>query len=234
MTAKILLGVASLALCACAAPLPVPAFPGPADARIYVVGHGGHTGIVVRKADVPPGLWPELRDFPHAKYLEIGWGDADFYPSPDPGPWTTFKAAFLPTDSVLHVVGINVGVTRYFVANEVVAISLPRAAVASLVVYVHNAYLRSGAGPVAPIGRGLYGDSRFYPARESFHLLRTCNVWAAGALRAAGLPIHDDLTAEGLMAQARALGVVERPASSDATRATQCTAVGFSTSSAMP
>ena len=59
--------------------------------------------------------------------------------------------------------------------------------------------------PAAALGPGLYGDSRFYPAWESFHLFRTCNVWTAQALRAAGLPFRDSITMEGLMAQGRRL-----------------------------
>jgi uncharacterized protein DUF2459 len=54
-------------------------------------------------------------------------------------------------------------------------------------------------------GPGLYGDSRFYPAWQQFNLFNTCNVWAARALRSAGLPIEDAITKEGLMSQARAL-----------------------------
>jgi hypothetical protein len=66
--------------------------------------------------------------------------------------------------------------------------------------------------PVAPLGSGLYGDSRFYPARETFHLFNTCNVWTARALRSAGLPVRDAITTEGLMAQVRRLGRVVQAA----------------------
>jgi hypothetical protein len=59
--------------------------------------------------------------------------------------------------------------------------------------------------PVAPLAAGHYGDSRFYPGREPFHLLRTCNVWTAGALRAAGLSVRDAITLDGLMSQVRPL-----------------------------
>jgi hypothetical protein len=52
----------------------------------------------------------------------------------------------------------------------------------------------------------LYGDSRFYPGRESFSLLRTCNVWTAQGLRDAGLPVSDAITREGLMSQVRGIG----------------------------
>jgi hypothetical protein len=56
-----------------------------------------------------------------------------------------------------------------------------------------------------PLAPGLYGDSRFYPARERFSLLNTCNVWTARVLRSGGLPVEDAITKEGLMSQVRKL-----------------------------
>ena len=40
---------------------------------IYLVRHGWHAGIVVKRADVPPGTWPQHNEFPGAEYLEVGW-----------------------------------------------------------------------------------------------------------------------------------------------------------------
>lgn len=207
--------LAILAACgACAAPLlknsPPPGEGSPAIA-IYLVSHGWHTGIVVKRADIPEGLWLERRDFPQAEYLEVGWGDREFYRSADPGLWVTLKAAFWPTASVLHVVGFRGPSAEYFRGSEVIELALPRAGFERLVRYVHDAHARDGAR-AAPLGPGLYGDSRFYPARETFHLFRTCNVWTARALRAAGVPVRDAITMEGLMSQARGLGTVIQPA----------------------
>ena len=42
----------------------------------------------------------------------------------------------------------------------------------------------------------------FLRARENFHLLRTCNVWTARALRLAGCPAGAGVTAENVMAAA--------------------------------
>ena len=118
--------LAALLLAACMSPQAVSESPpenGPTSA-VYLVAHGWHTGIVVRRADIPPGLWPESRDFGFAEYIEVGWGDRDFYQKRDPGVWTTLRAAFLPTSSVLHVVGFPGPVERYFPASEVVGLTV--------------------------------------------------------------------------------------------------------------
>ena len=200
-------------LTACATPTVEPtAREGEPTVLIYLVSHGWHTGLIIRCADVPEGLWPEAGDFPQAEYLEIGWGDRDYYQARDPGLWTTLTATLVPTPSVLHMVGFRDPPAAYFPASEVVELRLPRAGVERLVRYIHDAHAREGTQPVAPLGPGLYGDSRFYPAREMFHLFNTCNVWTARALCAAGLPVRDAITMEGLMAQARRLGRVVQAA----------------------
>lgn len=212
----VLLPLILLALGACAAP-PGPADPqggGPAVA-VYLVAHDKHSGIAVRRADIPTGLWPEKRDFPQAEYLEVGWGDRDYYYGRNQSLAGTLRAA-LGSDnpSVLHVAGVRGPLAENFPASEIIEVKLTRDGFERLVRYIHDAYDRAGAPTVAPLGPGLYGDSRFYPAWESFNLLRTCNVWTARGLRGAGLPVHDSITMEGLLSQARGIGkVIQSPRS---------------------
>ena len=197
-----------LALCACAGTPPGSAQRqnGAPAIAVYLVAHDWHTGIVIRRADIPPGLWPESGDFPQAEYLEVGWGNRDYYQARDPGPWLALKAVLSPTPSVLHVVGLRGPPVDHFRASEILEFALSGEGFERLVRHVHDAHERTGAPAAAPLGPGLYGESRFYPARESFHLFRTCNVWTAQALRSAGLPIYDSITKEGLMSQAREIG----------------------------
>jgi len=168
-----------------------------------------HSGIAVRRADIPAGLWPEARDFPRAEYLEVGWGDRDWYYGRNQGWGNALRAAFgFNNPSVLHVAGVRGTLMQEFPASEIIELMLSREGFEHLVRYIHDAYDRAGAPVAAPLGGGLYGDSRFYPGRETFNLLRTCNVWTARGLRGAGLPIEDSVTLGGLMSQAREIGTV--------------------------
>jgi uncharacterized protein (TIGR02117 family) len=204
---RVLLPLVLLALGACAtAPAgPPPRSDGPA-VSFWLVTQDAHTGIAVRRADIPAGLWPESRDFPQADYLEVGWGERNYYMGRDQGFWGTLRVALGSNPSVLHVGGIRGPLPRSFPASEIVELSLPASGYERLIRHIHDAYDRSGAPVVAPLGPGLYGDSRFYPGRESFSLLRTCNVWTAQGLREGGLPVSDAITLEGLMSQVRTMG----------------------------
>ncbi len=208
----LLLLVIAAACGACAGPVKGlhPQSPGERASSIYLVSHGWHTGIVVKRADIPEGLWPENRDFPEAEYLEVGWGERDFYQSRDPGLWATLKAALLPNPSVLHVVSFKGSVVSYFPASEIIELEPSPQGLRELVRYIHTSYAREGAKVAQPLGPGLYGNSRFYPAQGKFYLFNNCNTWTVRALRAAGYPISYAITAGGLMSEARTFGRLVR------------------------
>ena len=185
-------------------------------ATLYVVNHGWHTGLAIRRGDIPDGLWPEAREAPPGEYLEVGWGEREFYQTRDPSLLQALRAALWPSPSVLHLVGFNGPVAERFPYSEVIALSMDAAAMMRLVQYISNAYERDRAAPerspgfaqanaagnIKRMGAGLYGDSRFFAGRENFHLLRTCNVWTAQALRLAGCPVGTGVTAENVMKSA--------------------------------
>ena len=177
---------------------------------IYLIGHGGHAGIVIKRADIPAGMWPENNDFPEAEYLEVGWGDEDYYQILDPHFGITLKAALLPTASVLHIVGFRGSVTHFFPVNEVIRLDLSYEGFERLINYISHSYAKDDSGRSQPLGPGLYGDSYFYLSRETYHLFNTCNVWVARALQNSGLPLTPSLTItmDSLMLETRALGTV--------------------------
>jgi len=208
-------------LCYACAGTITPSQPPPASGTLpykhfYIVSHGWHTGVVLRRADIPATLWPESRDFPTAGYLEVGWGEWDFYQTPGAGSGLALQAVLWPNASVLQVVGFREPPGVTFPESEIVELALSPAGLDGLVHYIHHSYARDGVSRVAALGQGLYGDSRFYPARGRFYLFNNCNVWTAGALQAAGYPVSSTLalTAESVMESARRFGRViqRRPA----------------------
>ena len=183
---------------------------------IYVVSHGWHTGIVVKRDDIDERLWPEKDDFPEALYLEVGWGDRDFYQAPKAGLGILIQAALRSPASVLFVIGMPTTVTQYFPQGEIIELRLSRQGLEALATFVHATYKRDATGQTIPLGPGNWHKySRFYLAEGQYSLFNTCNTWTAKALQAAGLPIRKVLQAEGLMRQLQRYGrTIQGPATS--------------------
>ena len=177
---------------------------------IYLVNHGWHVGIVLKRADIPDAHWPESKDFANAKYLEVGWGDKEYYQEPDPHLGIAIKAILWPTPSVLHIVGFNEAVTSYFPLSEIIEVRLTNDGFKRMVRYIAASHYKDPVGISKPIAKGLYGNSQFYLSVETYHLFKTCNVWTAEVLHAAGCPISPAfiITVKGLMSQIRPLGKV--------------------------
>jgi len=207
-------------LTACAASpgmLPVAAVtsdgPSPATHSVHVVNHGWHTGLVLRAGDVSAAAWPVKADFPEATYVEVGWGDRAYYRAADPGAWLALKAVAWPTPGVLHVVAVDSTLEGFFAftgISESIEIGVSSAGLQRLLDHLRSGHELDDAGRPMTLGPGLYGHSRFYASRERFHLFKTCNVWVATALQAAGVPVTPAaaITASRLMAQLRPLAQV--------------------------
>jgi len=169
---------------------------------------------VVRREDVPADVWPERDDFSGAEYLEVGWGDRDFYRAPRGSLWLGLKAAFWANDSVLHVAAFSAPPAVYFAGREVAEIGLSVRGFRALAAFIADGHARTGEGRAIPLGPGKYGYSRFYLGRERY-VLTTCNVWTARALRAGGFPITPfwAITAANVIFQVESgLGVARRAA----------------------
>ena len=181
---------------------------------IYLVAHDWHAGIAVQGGDIPKSVWPQHLAFPDAGYLEVGWGDGDFYQAREIRAGLAVKALFLPTSAVLHVVGFSGSVTAYFPYSDILEFQVSKEDFASLCRFIEKGYAKDKHGRPIPLGPGLYGDSRFYASSQNYHLFRTCNVWSAGALRAAGLPVSSwfAFTVEELMNRAAQYGTLVQSA----------------------
>jgi uncharacterized protein (TIGR02117 family) len=167
---------------------------------VWIVDHGWHTAVVVRRVDVDPAIWPEVREVPDAVLVEIAWGDREFYMASNPTGWLAVKAAFFTVGSVLHVAGLGAGVPP-----SAVELRVSRGGFDAMTRFIHDEYARDDEGRPGRLGPGLYGASWFYVARGRYHLFNTCNTWVARALREAGLDVTPagTVTAGSVMEQVR-------------------------------
>lgn len=192
----------------------LPSGGGTADSfEVHVVGHGWHAGIALEPRFVLRELGFPARVDSAARGIEVGWGDADYYRSPDPGVGLALRAGLWPTASVVHVVPLRVSAGERFSGRPIVRFTLDASAQAELEAAIAGAFEREDGAPI-PMGDGFYRRSAFFAARGSYHLFNNCNHWTARMLRAAGIAVDptDALTEDQLMDQLRTLGTVTTPA----------------------
>ncbi|MBF0611040.1 MAG: DUF2459 domain-containing protein [Magnetococcales bacterium] len=165
-----------------------------AATTLYVVSHGWHSGFLLDYLAVQQVIPQLAAAFPGARFLEIGWGDAEFYQKPDAGVSDAIQAACCSTGSVMHVVALDYAPEIYFAkSSRVVPVAIHGAGMACLGEYLNRHLARNEEGQMIPLGPGLYGRSRFFRATGAFSLSYTCNSWTTEGLQAAGVVMQPTL-----------------------------------------
>jgi uncharacterized protein (TIGR02117 family) len=179
-----------------------PPRPGGAAAEVFVVSHGYHAGIVVRRGAAAElagrqgnqALLFAMQRFATYQWLEIGWGDETFYRSVPDASSATFsqaaRALFRPGNpSVVHIVGLKESPRVSFPNSEIVRIDLSANGFGHMLDRLDASIARAGEnGTPEDLGAGLYGPSKFFRGVDSFHVFNLCNHWVARLLAAAGIP----------------------------------------------
>ena len=203
---------AALLFGGCLGPVPTLYPPSPHEPvkPVWVVSHGWHVGLAMRRADISTAIWPESAELGDVRFVEVGWGDGDFYPSPTPTSGLVLKAAFFSTSSVLHVTGLDRPVAEFFAGAPLVEIALSPRGFDALSGFIHETYARDDGGGLTKLGPALYGRGAFYRATLRYHALANSNTWAARALRTAGCPVTPAwaVAAGNVLWQARRCGRV--------------------------
>jgi hypothetical protein len=183
----LLLGLITLAgVAGCASPPITTTVWQPQAPHIYVVRREQHTGIAIDIAQWPDRTWPLLADFPDARFLEFGRGDAIYYQAQEKTLSMTLGAAFWPSPSVIEVLA-QTELDRLRTAGyDIVAIPVTPRELQALASSIARSFSTSPPLATGTAWTTAAGESRFYHARGNFHLFRLCNRWTAQQLRAAG------------------------------------------------
>lgn len=176
--------------------------------EIYLVRHAWHAGMVLPRSVCDSLL--VIKDFPEAEYIEIGWGDADYYREEKPGLWVTFKAALLPTMSTLHIVGLDRSVSSFFPGSDIIQMSITAGNAKKLIIFINQAFALNAQSDPIVLGNGLYDGSHFYKGSEHYYAFKNCNTWVARGLKNAGFSINPmtTLTVNQLIKKAGKYGKV--------------------------
>lgn len=172
---------------------------------IWVLDHGYHSGLIVstgslRRAALELGREDAAAGhrlrwlanlYPAATWLELGWGDADFYQQTpgigDVDVLEGLRALVWPTEAALQSVPGAGPPEEAFRGAQMVRLEVTPEGLAG--VAARLAETIPEPPPSEWLGPSLYGTGAFYASDLDYHLFRTCNHWLAWLLRGAGVPV---------------------------------------------
>lgn len=155
---------------------------------LYIVSHGWHAGIAIESIYIREFL-PEDEEIPNTRILKFGWGDERYYTDPEAGFGTLLQAALLPTRSVIHIVGTDLPLERYFQNSRVIQLQITEEGAGQLGRFISGQLARNENRELIRRSDGLYSNSVFFQAKGRYHLPKTSNRWTARAVRSTGVPV---------------------------------------------
>ncbi len=177
---------------------------------IYLVKSAWHVGILIRIDSLSSSMLPVLSSFREYSYVDMGWGDEDFYQADGINYFYAVKAALIPTSSVIKVTG------HYGDLNDIIRwsdfaikIRLDSEVYVKLLRFIDDSFLNEGGKRIVT-KKEVGGAIKFYKSTLSYSLIYTCNTWVADALKHAGLDIdpNEIITSDQLYYNTITLGEV--------------------------
>ena len=163
--------------------------------ELYIISNGVHTDICFSIKDIHLD-WDAVLDFNRfetprdsIQYLSFGWGDKGFYF--DTPSWaelsakTALTAAFLPSPTAMHVTLLKQSPK---LGERIKKVQISSRQLEAIEQYIYRSFqIKKEKGLHIDCCRYEGYDDYFFEARGSYHMIRTCNVWANQALKSGGI-----------------------------------------------
>lgn len=149
-----------------------------------------HTGMLIELNESVKKSLSAAKDFPDHKFIDVGWGDEDFYQRENFNPYYATKAIVVPTSSVIRLRGLNGGSESIIQESDFcIRFELTQNQFAKLINFIDKSFLYDEKGDVVRTSARKSFSIVFYKSVQRYHIFNTCNTWVAEALKNAELPV---------------------------------------------
>lgn len=173
-----------------------------AQNKIYVSKIDWHVGIILEVDESSLSQIECLAEFSEFNYVDIGWGDADFYQSTERFDlYLATKAILLPTPSVVRVQGYNNRIEDIIKYRDYTfEILLDSLQFNSLGQFINASFKKDSLNQNIISSEKYSGVIKYYHSPHKYYFANTCNTWVAEALENSGYKINSSnvITAEEL------------------------------------
>ncbi|MFP4367978.1 MAG: DUF2459 domain-containing protein [Candidatus Kapaibacterium sp.] len=162
------------------------------EKEFFIINYSWHTGFVLKndyQLREITGIEADSIKYP---YVDIGWGDQEFYQTPGFNLWLAAKAILFPTGSTVRMKWLRQSPDQQKeVYDHLVKAKAAGDQYKKLLSYISSSYKRKKGRAI--IERGSEQSSvQFFKSVQYYWLLMTCNTWIAEALWYAGYDIVTD------------------------------------------
>jgi len=170
---------------------------------IYFIYRGWHTSILL-DAKLLAAQTPLLAaDLKGQKYARVGWGDGDYFTGKNKSAATAAKALVASGYSAVQLLPYDYEPFSEIPAETLVPLAVTDQGLRQLVAYLGGSIAIDAQGKLVRLPA--FGDAMgsFFQSKDHYSVFSNCNTWSGNALRAAGLPVANRLTAQGVFEQAK-------------------------------
>lgn len=173
-----------------------------AQNKIFISKSDWHVGIILEVVESSKKGISCLAEFNDYKFVDIGWGDADFYQSSeDFDIYLATKAILLPTPSVVRIQGYTNEITDIIKYRDYTfEIILDSTQYNLLCDFIESSFKKDESNQNIISMEKYSGIIKYYHSTHKYYFANTCNTWVAEALEYSGYEINSSnvITAEEL------------------------------------
>ena len=156
--------------------------------NLHVTRDGIHTHLAL-PAETLFAVIPELRQyFEDCQWIRVGWGDYRYYGAEHQPLWLGLRALFVPTSSVVGLLGTNDLREALSDSATLYSLSVSTALVESVALFVQR-YFKLDKTLRPTKVRDRHCGTQFFKSHGIYLMLNTCNNWTSRGLSRAGLDL---------------------------------------------
>ncbi len=157
---------------------------------VYLVKENWHTGLMIPVNDFTKKTLPVLSHFDDFQYVDIGWGDAQFYQSPGFNIFLALNAILPPTPSVIRIDGYKFPIERVIQWREfAIRFILTKDMFLRMADFINQSFQYNADNEVIISSKEESNSIIYFKSVHYYYFARTCNTWAAEAIQSAGIGI---------------------------------------------
>jgi len=151
---------------------------------LYIAKNDWHVGIILKIDEPLINNIDAVSNFKYYDYVDIGWGDADFYQSSeDFDLFLASKAILFPTSSVIRVQGYALPIVQIFKYRDYVfELELNDIQHQKLCEFITKSFELDSTNSLIITSQKYNGVVKFFSSVHKYHLFNTYNTWVGEAL----------------------------------------------------